>query len=88
MLGPATQDTATFASAGLQLLDEWLRTQPNAAIRLLGLSASDLQSTTQADLFSAGPPRQSRLDTAVDDIRRRFGSGVLTRASHLQRGST
>ena len=88
MLGPATQDTATFASVGLQLLDEWLRHQPNAAIRLLGLGVSDLQSTMQADLFIAGPPRQSRLDTAVDDIRRRFGPGVLKRASHLQRRST
>jgi DNA polymerase-4 len=88
MLGPATQETATFARIGLELLDEWLRAQPKAAVRLLGLGVSDLQPAPQADLFNEGPPKQARLDTAVDDIRRRFGASVLKRASHLQRSST
>ncbi len=87
-LGPATQSTATFASVGLALLDEWLGSQPAAAVRLLGLGVRDLESVRQADLFAESPPKESRLDTAVDDIRRRYGAGVLKRASHLQRGPT
>lgn len=87
-LGPATQSTAAFASVGLALLDEWLLAQPTAPVRLLGLGVGDLQSTGQADLFVEDTPKQSRLDAAVDDIRRRYGAGVLKRASHLQRGST
>jgi hypothetical protein len=42
----------------------------------------------QADLFSPAPGQPSPLDAAVDDIRRRFGSTLLTRASHLHRGSS
>ena len=82
-LGAATTSTAAFADVGLALLEEWLATQPNASVRLLGLGVSDLQPSHQADLFTEVPPKQSRLDAAVDDIRRRYGAGVLKRASHL-----
>jgi DNA polymerase IV len=82
-IGPATMSTAVFADVGWALLEEWLLTQPSAAVRLLGLGAGDLQPSRQADLFTAVPPKQSRLDAAVDDIRRRYGAGVLKRASHL-----
>jgi hypothetical protein len=43
----------------------------------------------QADLFSGPGASSSRLDAAVDDIRGRFGPGILTRASLLpsQNGS-
>jgi len=82
-LGAATTSTAAFADVGLALLEEWLATQPSAAVRLLGLGVSDLQPSHQADLFTEVPPKQSRLDAAVDDIRRRYGAAVLKRASHL-----
>ena len=82
-LGAATTSTAAFAEVGLALLEEWLATQPSAALRLLGLGVGDLQPSHQADLFTEVPPKQTRLDAAVDAIRRRYGAGVLKRASHL-----
>jgi DNA polymerase-4 len=86
-LEPATQDTHTIARIALELLAEWQSTQPDAAVRLLGVGGAGLRAASgQTDLFTASPPPESRLDTAVDDIRRRFGKELLTRASHLQRG--
>ena len=85
LLEPPTQDTALVAATAQRLLQGWLRTQPNAAVRLLGVGVGDLQSLRQADLFSSAPPRESRLDTTIDGIRDRFGPGVLTRASLLPR---
>ena len=84
-LEPPTQDTAVVAATAQRLLLGWLRTQPDAAVRLLGVGVGDLQSLRQADLFSTAPPKESRLDCTIDGIRDRFGSGVLTRASLLPR---
>ncbi len=85
-LEPPTQDTGVVSDAARSLLSAWVASQPRAAVRLLGVGVSDLQSLRQADLFSsAQPPLGSRLDSAVDDIRGRFGDGLLTRASLLPR---
>ncbi|HEV7612010.1 MAG TPA: DNA polymerase IV [Steroidobacteraceae bacterium] len=86
-LEPPTQDTATLAAAATVLLERWLATQPDAAVRLLGVGVSDLQILRQADLFAPGPTPNSRLDSAIDGIRGRFGSDMLTRASLLSRSS-
>jgi DNA polymerase-4 len=85
-VAPPTQDTAVISAAAQRLLEGWLTEQPNAAVRLLGVGVGDLQILQQADLFapaSGPPPKGSRLDTAIDDIRDRFGSALLTRASLL-----
>lgn len=85
--GAPTQETGVVAGAADLLLCAWLGEQPGAAVRLLGVGVGDLQAlqqAQQADLFAAGPAKVSLLDSAVDDIRRRFGSGLLTRASHLK----
>jgi DNA polymerase IV len=86
-LAPPTQDTATVSAAAQALLNGWLASQPRAAIRLLGVGVSDLQVLLQPDLFSGPlPDAGSRLDSAVDGIRDRFGQGLLTRASLLPKG--
>jgi DNA polymerase IV len=88
-LKPPTQDTAVVSAAAEALLRAWLASQPRAALRLLGVGVSDLQSLSQSDLFSdplRDPDAGSRLDSAVDGIRDRFGNGLLTRASLLPRG--
>jgi len=83
VVGPPTQDTAIVSAVAKALLEEWLVTQPNAAVRLLGVGVGDLQLLPQQDLFNSGPAQGSRLDTAIDGIRDRFGSNMLTRASLL-----
>jgi DNA polymerase-4 len=84
-LGTATQDTATISAVAQGLLDEWIKAQPRAAVRLLGVGVADLQEQVQSDLFADAKPAPTRLDTAVDGIRGRFGAGILTRASLLPR---
>jgi DNA polymerase-4 len=84
-LGAPTRDTAAISAAAATLLDRWLAGQPAAAIRLLGVGVSDLQILPQRDLFDDGA-RGTRLDSTIDGIRDRFGSGMLTRASLLPAG--
>jgi DNA polymerase-4 len=81
---PPTQDTAVICGMAQILLKEWSHAQPDAAVRLLGVGVADLQMLRQADLFAADP-QESRLDAAVDGIRDRFGTALLTRASSLPR---
>ena len=85
---PATQDTAVILRMAQRLLTEWLKSQPAAAVRLLGVGVGDLQVPRQADLFgagSSGAPARSRIDATVDDIRDRFGIKGVMRASLLPR---
>ena len=86
---PATQETRPLAAAAAQLLDSWLKEQPQAAIRLLGVGGGDLTEASQLDLFAAPESRRNQhLDQAIDDIRSRFGSDALARASSLRRPRT
>jgi DNA polymerase-4 len=82
---PPTQETALIARLAAGLLREWLRAQPQAAVRLLGVGAGHLESPRQTDLFS-GPQPETPLDATIDGIRSRFGTALLTRASLLPRG--
>jgi DNA polymerase-4 len=84
-LAPPTQDTGVVSAIARALLEQWLAAQPNAAVRLLGVGVSDLQMLPQRDLFAGDSTPGSRLDTAIDGIRDRFGSDMLTRASLLSR---
>jgi DNA polymerase IV len=81
---PPTQETSVIAGMAQILLKEWLRNQPNAAVRLLGVGVARLQTLRQGDLFGEGQ-QGSRLDATIDGIRGRFGSTLLTRASLLPR---
>jgi DNA polymerase-4 len=82
---PPTRDTVVVSGLARTLLEEWSRTQPRAAVRLLGVGVGDLQKPQQSDLFTAGPPKDSRLDATIDGIRDRFGTTLLKRASQLPR---
>lgn len=80
-LHPPTDETATLHAAGRELLQIWQREYAGAAIRLLGVGASDLVTVTQGDLFAASAAEgRSTLDETVDKIRERFGSIPLGRA--------
>jgi DNA polymerase-4 len=83
-VAPATQETAVIAGIARTLLADWVRAQPHAAVRLLGVGVGALETSRQADLF-AGDERHTRLDTTIDGIRERFGTAILTRACFLPR---
>jgi len=85
VLEPPTQDTAAVCAGAQRLLRTWLAGHRNVALRLLGVGTGDLSVVRQPDLFAESAPRDSRLDAAIDGIRDRFGSAVLTRASLLPR---
>jgi DNA polymerase-4 len=85
-LGAATQETAVIGAIAMSLLDDWLRGEPGVALRLLGVGTGDLAGAAiarQGDLFAQNPQKGSLIDAAVDGIRRRFGSAIVTRASLL-----
>jgi len=85
-LAPATQDSATIGRAARQLLDDWLAHEPHARLRLLGVSASALDTEAQPDLFaSIDAAPQRKLDATLDAIRDRFGVASVARASALNR---
>ena len=81
---PPTDATRVIADVAEQLLDEWLKENPGAAVRLLGVGVYDLGSVVQLSLFDA-PAKQlaPQLDAAVDRVRARFGAAALMRASSL-----
>jgi DNA polymerase IV len=83
-LGTSTHETAVISSAARRLLAGWLKEQPRAAVRLLGVGVSNLTAILQPDLFSGGQADpKAKLDEVVDGIRDRFGKTLLTRASLL-----
>ena len=84
---PRTRETRVVARIAGELLDGWLRTQPRAALRLLGVGLSDLAEELQSDLFAAPESTRNRqLDAAVDQIRQKFGSVALKPASSIKPG--
>jgi DNA polymerase-4 len=84
-LAPPSNDSRAIAQLSRRLLDDWLAGEPGARLRLLGVGVSELAPAVQLGLFDpTRPPEASRLDAALDEIRGRFGSGALTRASSLR----
>ena len=86
---PSTTDSRTIARIAAELLTGWLGEQPRAKVRLLGVGVNHLHAADQLDLFAApganapASPTATALDSAVDQIRERFGSLALRRGSAL-----
>jgi len=83
---PASSDGAVLAQLTRELFGAWRKSRPDVALRLVGVAASDLAPGEQADLFSPPPEAavmEPKLDAAVDEIRRRFGSTALQRGGSL-----
>jgi DNA polymerase-4 len=86
---PATQETQVIARIAAQLLKEWLKEQPRAALRLLGVGVSDLTEAQQLELFAAPESQRNReLDATVDKIRERYGSASLKRGNSVVKTKT
>ncbi len=83
---PRTQETRVVARIAADLLDAWRKTQPRAALRLLGVGVSDLGEEVQGDLFGAPESTRNRqLDATVDAVREKFGKVALRAASTLDK---
>ena len=84
---PPTQETRMIGEHAHRLLDAWIRENPRAAVRLLGVGTGDLTRAPQLDLFAADARsvRDKRLDTALDTIRDKFGRDAVARASSLRK---
>jgi len=85
---PSTTDSRTLARIAAELLAAWLREQPDARVRLLGVGVNHLHAADQMDLFSSnsaagGSPGSNALDSTVDQIRERFGNLAVRRGSAL-----
>jgi DNA polymerase-4 len=83
---PRTQETRVIQRVAAELLDAWRKTQPHAALRLLGVGVTDLAEIVQADLFAAPEStRNKQLDAAVDAVREKFGNVALRAASTIDK---
>jgi len=86
---PATQETRVIADTAAKLLNEWLKEQPQVALRLLGVGVSDLSQAQQLELFTAPQSQRNReLDATLDRIREKYGNAALKRGDALHRTET
>jgi len=62
----------------------------NEKVRLIGLSLSNLSSSDlqQGMLFGDESHQEHNLDQALDELKGRYGEGVIVRASHMNMGDT
>ena len=85
---PSTTDSRTIAKVAAELLAAWLEEQPRAKVRLLGVGVNHLHAADQMDLFgqpagATAVASSTALDSAVDQIRERFGNLAVRRGSAL-----
>lgn len=83
---PAANGTDQIYAVAHQLLNIWLKENPGARIRLLGVGGNNLVPAEQPDLFAADTLQSSSaIDETVDEIREKFGSITVGRARTLNR---
>jgi DNA polymerase IV len=99
-IAPPTQDGRTLRNVARELLSRWLAEHTGAKLRLLGVVLTDLSPASQLGLFdgraaeggerggaaaaSAARGRTARLDSALDEVRARFGSDALRRGNTIE----
>ena len=82
---PPTQSANILVQAASRLLEQWKQEHPYATVRLLGVTASGLESARQMDLFASQTgSNDSRLTELISDVHRRYGSKALRRGQELQ----
>jgi len=87
LLSEATDCAERLFDVAVELLDQFHETKP---FRLVGLAAYDLVrhgDPVQFDLFTDDAKPQA-LEHAIDEVIRKFGSGVITRAADIGRSRT
>jgi DNA polymerase-4 len=85
-LQPPVNSTDQIYHTVRALLGTWLRRNPGARIRLLGVGGSKLSPAEQRDLFADEQgSTDNPVDKAVDNIRDRFGKLSVGRARTLER---
>jgi hypothetical protein len=86
LLSEATDVAAVLLARATTLLDE---ISDGGPFRLVGLAVYDLDAVTstapQLDLLPEAGNRERRLETAIDALVGRFGTGVVQRAGDLAR---
>jgi DNA polymerase-4 len=84
-IAPPTQAAHTIRAVAHELLQAWLAEHRGARLRLLGVVLSGLSPARQMGLFEAeGRGDSTRLDSALEQVCARFGSGALRRGSTLK----
>lgn len=83
---PPTDSTDQIYAVARDLLNRWLAEYPDAEIRLLGVGGAKLGPAAQPDLFASDPVEdRTVVDSTVDEIRDKFGTFSLSRASTLKK---
>jgi DNA polymerase IV len=98
-IAPPTQDGRTLRNVARELLSRWLVEHSGAKLRLLGVVLTDLSPASQLGLFDGGASagerpamtangtlhvRSARLDSALDEVRARFGNDALRRGNTIE----
>jgi len=89
-IAPPTQDGRTLRNVARELLCRWLAEHSGAKLRLLGVVLTDLSPASQLGLFDgsrqrhADSARDPRLDSALDEVRARFGRDALRRGNTIE----
>jgi DNA polymerase-4 len=80
-LGEATHETQTILAAARALLAAAAPLVEQKGITLVGVALTNLEDAGAVQMqLPIGHVREAALDTTLDDIRERFGSGAITRA--------
>lgn len=79
---PTSHDNVIYDSAARLLDAIWT---PGRAVRLIGVGVSGFETPNrQMGLWEVSPPKEpSQLETALDDLRTRFGDQIIRRGSDL-----